>query len=62
MTLKILADTNILISALLYPESVPAKALYHAANNHDFVLSDYNIAEFRRIAKDKFSKAQADPD
>ena len=60
--MKILADTNILISALLYPESVPAKALYHAADNYDFVLSDHNIAEFRRIAKDKFSKAQADID
>jgi putative PIN family toxin of toxin-antitoxin system len=60
--LKILVDTNILISALLYPESVPAKALYHAVYNYDFVLSDHNITEFRRIAKDKFSKAQADID
>ena len=60
--MKILADTNILISALLYPESVPAKALFHAADNYNFVLSDHNIAEFRRIAKDKFSKAQSDID
>ena len=62
MIVKILADTNILISALLYPKSVPAQALYHAVDNYDFVLSDYNIAEFRRIAKDKFSKMQADID
>ena len=60
--MRILVDTNILISALLYPDSVPAKALYHVADNHDFVLSDHNIAEFRRIAKDKFSKTQADID
>ena len=60
--MKILADTNILISALLYPESTPARALYHAADNHDFVLSDHNVAEFRKIAKEKFSKAQADID
>ena len=60
--MRVLADTNILISALLYPKSNPAKALYHAADNHDFVLSDHNIAEFRRIAKGKFSKAHADID
>ena len=60
--MRILADTNILISALLYPKSNPAKALYHAADNHDFVLSDHNISEFRRIAKEKFSKTQADID
>jgi putative PIN family toxin of toxin-antitoxin system len=58
--LKILADTNILIFALFYPESKPAKALYHAADNHDLILSDHNITEFRRIAKTKFAKTQAD--
>jgi predicted nucleic acid-binding protein len=60
--LKILADTNILISALLYPNSKPSMALCHAADNHDLVLSDYNIAEFRRIAGKKFSRTQADID
>jgi putative PIN family toxin of toxin-antitoxin system len=60
--LRILADTNILISALFYPKSKPANALYHAADNHDLVLSDHNIAEFRRIARDKFSSTQADID
>ena len=60
--MKILADTNILISALFYPGSKPAKALYHAADKHDLVLTDHNITEFRRIARDKFSKAHADID
>ena len=60
--MKILVDTNTLISALFYPGSKPAKALYHAADNHDLVLSDHNIAEFRRIAKEKFSDRQADID
>ncbi len=58
--MKVLADTNILISALLYPTSKPAQALYHAADYHYLVLSDYNIMELRRIAKAKFSKTQAD--
>jgi len=60
--LKILADTNILISALFYPDGKPAKALFHAADNHNLVLSDYNISEFRRIAKEKFSGVEADID
>ena len=60
--MRILADTNILISALFYPGSKPSKALYHAADNHDLVLSDHNIAEFHRIAKAKFSETQADID
>jgi len=59
---KILIDTNILISALLYPNSKPAVAMLHAAENHDLYLADYNVYEFRRIAKDKFSKMQADID
>jgi len=60
--LKILVDTNILISALMYPNSKPALALLHVANNHNLILSDSNISEFHRIAKDKFSRTLADVD
>jgi putative PIN family toxin of toxin-antitoxin system len=60
--LKILVDTNILISAMFYPKSNPARALHHAADHHDLVLSDHNVAEFRRIAKEKFSGVEADID
>jgi putative PIN family toxin of toxin-antitoxin system len=62
MTLKILADTNILISALLYPNSKPSLALLHAAKYHVLILSDYNIAELRRVADMKFAKTQPDID
>jgi predicted nucleic acid-binding protein len=48
---KVLADTNLLISALLYLKSVPSRALLHAAKNYDLILSDYNIAELRRVAE-----------
>jgi len=48
---KTLVDTNVLISALLYPDSVPVKALHHAADNDELVLSDHNISELRRITK-----------
>jgi putative PIN family toxin of toxin-antitoxin system len=58
--LKILVDTNILISALFYPASVPAKALFYAANIHTLVLTDYNIAELKRIAESKFKARKTD--
>jgi putative PIN family toxin of toxin-antitoxin system len=60
--LKILADTNVLISALLYPESKPALALFQASVRHKLVLTEYNILELRRIAEAKFAKTQSDID
>ena len=47
--MRVLIDTNILFSALLFPGSKPAKALYHVAENHEIVLCDQNIQEFREI-------------
>lgn len=47
--MRILIDTNVLFSALLFPKSKPAAALFHVASNHTIVLSDRNIAEFREI-------------
>ena len=60
--MKILVDTNVLVSALFYPNSNPATALYHVANNHDLVLCDQNISELRKVATDKFSDKTADID
>ena len=51
--MRILIDTNILFSALLLPESRPARALLHAARNHELVLCDRNIVELREILKRK---------
>ncbi len=47
--MKILADTNILISAMLFPRSKPAQALLHAARNHELILSDRNVFELRDV-------------
>ena len=60
--MKILVDSNVLVSALFYPNSKPAKALFHVANNHDLVLCDDNIDELRRIAIEKFPHVRADID
>ena len=43
--MKILVDTNILISAVLFPRSKPAKALVYTAENHEMVLCDQNLTE-----------------
>lgn len=54
--MRILVDTNILFSALLFPKSRPAKALYHVADHHEMVLCDRNLAELRDILKRKAPK------
>ena len=54
--MRILVDTNILFSALLFPKSKPAQALLQVAQNHDMILCDRNIAELREILNKKAPK------
>lgn len=58
--MKILVDTNILFSAILFPHSKPALALLHAARYHDMVLCDRNIFELRDILNRKAPQALPD--
>lgn len=58
--MRVLVDTNILFSALLFPLSKPAKALMHVAGNHQMILTDRNIAEFRSILQRKAPQFLAD--
>lgn len=51
--MRILVDTNILISAILLPKSVVAKSLLHITENHNIVLCDQNIAELREVLQRK---------
>lgn len=51
--MKILVDTNILISAVLFPKSKPAKALIYTAENHEMILCDQNLSELREVLKRK---------
>ena len=60
--MRVLLDTNIIVSALLYPQSKPSLALLHAARYHELILSDFNIAELRDTVNEKFSEKQADLD
>lgn len=60
--MRILVDTNILFSALLYPRSKPAIALLYIADNYDIVLCDRNIVELREILKRKAPQFLSDAD
>ena len=51
--MRILADTNILFSALLHSNSVPAKALLIITEEHTLVLCDENLKEIREIIQRK---------
>lgn len=54
--MRILVDTNVLFSALLFPRSKPAQALLYAVDHYEIVLCDRNIAELRDILKRKAPK------
>ena len=60
--MRVLIDTNILFSALLFPHSKPAQALFHVANNHEIILCDRNISELRDILSRKAAKYLPDAD
>lgn len=51
--MRILIDTNILFSALLFPNSKPSRVLLYIVNHHEIVLCDRNIAELSEILKRK---------
>ena len=51
--MTVMADTNIIISALLFPASLPAKILLHIASCHDLVLCDHIVAEARDVVSRK---------
>jgi predicted nucleic acid-binding protein len=57
-----MADTNVLVSALLFPRSVPAKALLHVTRNHELILCDYIASEFRDVVSRKRPDLLADAD
>ncbi|MGL4209574.1 MAG: PIN domain-containing protein, partial [Candidatus Adiutrix sp.] len=48
-------DTNILISAALFPDSVPSQAFIKAVTlPHEAVVCDYSLDEMRRVFNRKF--------
>jgi putative PIN family toxin of toxin-antitoxin system len=51
-----LLDTNILVSAALWPHSIPAQAFTKAVSTPgDAIVCDYSLDEMRRVFNEKFS-------
>jgi putative PIN family toxin of toxin-antitoxin system len=54
--MKCLIDTNILVSAVLFPQSVPAQAYTKSVTKPNIAfVSDYSLDEFQRIMNRKFA-------
>lgn len=51
--MRILIDTNILISAILFPNSRVAKTLLYVTQYHNVVLCDKNVSELRDVLSRK---------
>jgi putative PIN family toxin of toxin-antitoxin system len=49
-------DTNVIISAGLFPESNVGKVLSHIAKNHKLVLCQYTMNELKNVFMKKFPK------
>ncbi|MDR1088343.1 MAG: putative toxin-antitoxin system toxin component, PIN family [Coriobacteriales bacterium] len=51
--MKVMIDTNVFVSTLMFPDSIPAKAILKVAENHELVLCDYIVEELQRIISAK---------
>ena len=49
-----MVDSNIIISAALFPDSAVGKALFHIAKNHKLVLCKHILDELSNVFKKKF--------
>ena len=52
--MRIMADANIIVSAILFPKSVIANVLKHLIDNYSLVLSKYTICEIEDVFNEKF--------
>jgi putative PIN family toxin of toxin-antitoxin system len=50
--MKVMIDTNVFMSALMFPASVPAQAMMAAASQHELILCEYIINElFEKVSE-----------
>ncbi|MBR1867885.1 MAG: putative toxin-antitoxin system toxin component, PIN family [Clostridia bacterium] len=60
--MRVMIDTNVLFSALLFPKGRTAKAFEKVLNEHEVVISSYCINELKRIVAKKFPDRIKDTD
>jgi len=56
--MRIMVDSNIIISAALFPDSAVGKVLFHIVKNHKLVLCQYILDELSNVFKKKFPKRE----
>lgn len=52
--MRVMIDTNVILSAVYNPKSKPANVLRHVCEKHELVLCDYIVAECYDVIKRKF--------
>lgn len=52
---RVLVDTNVIVSALIFPNSTPARALSAAINTDRIVLTDWILDELHDVIGRKWS-------
>jgi putative PIN family toxin of toxin-antitoxin system len=50
----VLVDTNVIVSALVFPGSVPARAMWTVVEQESLVLSDWIVDELRAVVGRKW--------
>ena len=52
--MEIMTDSNIIVSAILFPNSIVSKVFNHILDNNTLVLCDYIIKEVENVFLEKF--------
>ena len=52
--MKIMVDANIIVSAILFPQSIVSEAVKHMVSNYKLTLSQYTIDEIKEVFDKKF--------
>lgn len=59
---RIVVDTNVIASAIIFPQSIPRRALLHALGNSDVLFSGATREELREVvSREKFDRYLARP-
>ncbi|MCL2374023.1 MAG: putative toxin-antitoxin system toxin component, PIN family [Treponema sp.] len=53
--MKVMVDANILISAILFPQSIISEIVKHIIRNSKMILSKYTVDEVHKVFDRKFS-------
>lgn len=51
--MRVMVDTNVLFSAIIFPKGQAAKAFTHCLLNHELVISTYVINELKQVISKK---------